>query len=157
MGQLPRKHGAHGAPPWTTWARGDRGAVSLGSVGPKSVTVGTDRAAARCATPVSPLTRQERRLSSGGRSAGRSRPTSERGEDRDAERTSAAPGPSAAEPRSKGASPAPASASASIAKECALHRFAGPAAAPRWSPTSRAPGGAPAPRKRPPTPPPPPG
>ena len=41
-----------------------RGAVSRGSVGPKSVTVGTRRAAARCATPVSPLTRHDSRARS---------------------------------------------------------------------------------------------
>ena len=77
MGHSARKQGAHGA------ARRDaprdrttRGALSRGSVGPKSVTVGMPSAAARCATPVSALTRHAKPCQEmPGRSAGRSRPT----------------------------------------------------------------------------------
>ena len=58
-------------------SRGRAGAVSRRSVGPKRVTVATPSAAARCATPVSPLTRQRRRASRRGSRPGRSRPTSD--------------------------------------------------------------------------------
>src|SRR5438034_7060505 len=75
MGQRGRKHGAQGAGPSMLRTHRPRGALRWGSVGPKSVTVGTPRAAARCATPVSLLTRQPSRARSLGSIFARSRPT----------------------------------------------------------------------------------
>src|SRR6266508_3286064 len=130
MGHAARKQGEHATFRKRIRAVFARGAVSRGSEEPKSVTVGTPRAAARWATPVSPLTRQESRARSHGSSAGRSRPTRDAGGDSAAPETARAVSRFSEVPSKSGESPARSRRAARRPKDSAGQSLDGPKAAP---------------------------